>query len=60
MCMTKSSMRSDETFDIFWDYVEKQVSSVDVSQPTLPRHRKVPRRLELHDNEGDHPAMDRR
>ena len=42
--------------DLFWDYVQKQTSSVDVSQPTLPRRRKVPRRFELGDSEGDHPA----
>lgn len=47
---TFQSIRSDECFDLFWDYVEGRRSMVDVSSPSLPRQRKVPRRFE--DGEG--------
>ena len=36
---TFQSIRSDECFDLFWDYVEGRRSMVDVSSPSLPRQR---------------------
>jgi hypothetical protein len=50
------SMRNDESFDITWYYVEKGRTLVDVSLPTLPRHRKVPRRFEVGESEGEYPT----
>jgi hypothetical protein len=52
---TFESMRSDECFDLFWEYVERRRSSVDVSPPTLPRRRKVPRRFEVGEGQAEHP-----
>ena len=59
VCMTQAtfrSMRNDESFDLFWDYVEKSRTLVDVSLPTLPRRRKVPRRFEVGESEGEYPT----
>ena len=53
---TFRSMRNDESFDLFWDYVEKSRTLVDVSLPTLTRHRKVPRRFEVGESEGEYPT----
>ena len=53
---TFQSMRSDESFDVFWDYVEQRRASVDVPSPTLPRRRKVPRRFEVGESAGEHPT----
>ena len=42
------SLRTDEQFSLFWQYVEKRRSINDlVCPPELPRHRKVPRRFEV-------------
>ena len=49
-------MRNNESFDLFWDYVEQRRALVDVSSPTLPRRRKVPRRLEVGESEGEYPT----
>lgn len=59
VCMTQvtlQSMRNDESFDLFWDYIEQRRALVDVSSPTLPRRRKVPRRLEVGEGDGEYPA----
>ena len=53
---TFRSMRNDKFFDLFWDYVEKSRTLVDVSLPTLPRRRKVPRRFEVEESEGEYPT----
>ena len=45
--LTLQSMRYDESFDIFWDYVEQRRALVDVSSPTLPRRRKFHDNLKL-------------
>ena len=53
---TFKSMRNDESFDLFWEYVEQRRALVDVSSPALPRRRKVPRRLEVGESEGEYPT----
>lgn len=39
---TIESMRSDESFKLFWKKVSDLAGSLDVSNPTLPRQRKRP------------------
>ena len=53
---TFRSMRNDESFDLFWYYVEISRTLVDVSLPTLPRRRKVPRWFEVGESEGEYPT----
>ena len=48
--------RTDLCFDQFWAFVEIARQSLDVSEPTLPRQRKRPRRYEDGDAEAYHPA----
>ena len=43
---TIESMRSDESFKLFWKKVTDLAGSLDVSNPTLPRQRKRPSRYE--------------
>ena len=43
---TLSTMRTDEAFQAFYDLVERLRSSAGVEQPSLPRKRKVPRRID--------------
>ena len=44
--LTFQSIRSDQCFDLFWNYLETRRLSIDVPDPTLPRRRKVLRRFE--------------
>ena len=50
------SIRSDECFDLFWEYIERRRSLADVSSPTLPRRRKAPRRYEIGESAPEHPS----
>ena len=43
---TLKSVRNDESFDLFWQKIEKARQSLDVGEPILPRKRKVPKRFE--------------
>ena len=43
---TLMSIRNDDSFDLFWEKVNSMASDLDVSDPVLPRRRKVPRRYE--------------
>ena len=43
---TIESMRSDESFKLFWKKVTDLAGSLDVNNPTLPRQRKRPRGYE--------------
>ena len=43
---TLMSIRSDTSFDLFWEKVTSMASDSDVNDPVLPRRRKVPRRFE--------------
>ena len=43
---TLEKMRDDKSFDLFWAKVSMLVTKFDVSEPSLPRKRKCPRRYE--------------
>ena len=56
-CITVfNKIRTDLSFDQFWAFVEITRQSLHVSEPTLPRQRKRPRRYEDGDAEAYHPA----
>ena len=38
--------RNEESFDLFWQLLDKQRERIEVSDPSLPRKRKIPKRLE--------------
>ena len=44
---TLERLRSDESFQLFWDTTMKKHSSFDISDPQLPRKRKRPQRFEV-------------
>ena len=48
-------IQSEESYDLFWKYVDLRRSSLDVSDPSLPRKRKVPRGFEIGEAEPEHP-----
>ncbi len=52
---TFQAIRTDECFSLFWEYLEVRRSSGDISPPTLPRARKVPRRYEVGVSTPVHP-----
>ena len=53
---TLQSLRSDESFKLFWTKILKMVNDLGVNEPTLPRRRKVPRRYEIGSSEVDFPV----
>ena len=44
---TLQGMRTDENFVLFWQKVNQMASALEVSDPILPRKRKVLKRLEI-------------
>ena len=44
---TLCTLQTEDNFDMFWEKVTKMASEVDVSDPTLPRRRKMPKRFEI-------------
>ena len=48
---TPESIRSAENFDLFWKSLLLKSSSLDISEPKLPRRRKTPRRYEKGEGE---------
>ncbi len=52
---TLSSIRNDESFQLFWKTLLFQ-QKVNVHEPELPRRRKVPARYEISSGEGVHPS----
>lgn len=44
---TLESIRSDESFTLFWQRTEQKRQQFEVAEPSLPRQRKVPRRYEV-------------
>lgn len=48
---TLQKIRNDEAFSLFWAKVLRLISELDVSEPSLPRRRKHPRRYEEGDAE---------
>ena len=43
---TLKSVHSDDSFDLFWQKVSTKASELDIGDPELPRHRRLPRRLD--------------
>ncbi len=43
---TLNSIRNDTSFDLFWTKVNSFATSKNISEPELPRQRKVPKRYE--------------
>jgi hypothetical protein len=44
-CSTLEQIRSDESFDLFWEKLMLMQEKLDVSLPTLPRKRRAPERF---------------
>ena len=43
---TLQSIRSDNSFKLFWEKTNKEANNLGVMEPLLPRQRKTPRRLD--------------
>ncbi len=52
---TLQRIRDDQSFDLFWQKVERERQSLDVQEPLLPRRRKTPRRFDDGNTEGEFP-----
>ena len=52
---TLKSIRTNEAFDNFWDYVNLKAKSLDITEPQLPRQRKRPNRFDDGLSGGDFP-----
>ena len=52
---TLTFMRSDEQFDHFWDMVILKAEELDISEPQLPRRRKLPSRFDDGLSAGEFP-----
>ena len=50
---TINSIRTEESFDLFWLKVNRFIEDHDISKPELPRQRKRPRRYEEGSHYGD-------
>ena len=50
------SIRKDESFQLFWDYLQSRRSKVDVSSPVLPRRRKMPKQFEVGSSTPEYPT----
>ena len=53
---TLQNIRNDESFNLFWQKVEHERHSLDVEGPQLHRRRKVPRRMDYGNAEGEFPV----
>ena len=53
---TLNSMCSDDQFEIFWDLVTHKAEELGVSEPQLPRQRKLPRRYDYGSASGCFPS----
>ena len=43
---TLQKLRSEQAYDLFWFEVNKKAEALNIPEPTLPRQRKCPRRLD--------------
>ena len=43
---TLKTLRNDVAFHTFWQKVNSKAGELEISEPQLPRHRKLPRRLD--------------
>ena len=53
---TLNSMRSGDQFDLFWDLAILKAEKLGVSEPQLPRQRKLPPRYDDSLAGGDFPS----
>lgn len=53
---TLKSLRLDANFKLFWTKVTRMAETLQVSEPRLPRHKKVPRRLDDGDADTNFPT----
>ena len=53
---TLNSMCSDDQFDLFWDLAILKAEKLGISEPQLPRQRKLPRRYDDGLAGGDFPS----
>lgn len=51
-----TSMRSDEMFDLYFLNVKKQAKIHGLPEPSLPRHRNVPKRFEVGSGQSHQPS----
>ena len=54
-CQTLQKIRTDESFDQFWQNIMLLKEQKGVSEPVLPRKRKAPARFEVGSSSGHHP-----
>lgn len=53
---TLKGIRTDTSFDAFWEKIELSRISLDLDEPSLPRKRKTPARFQLGDGDYHFPA----
>ena len=53
---TLQALRSNELFELLWLKVTKSAETLDVGQPQLPRHCKIPKRYDDGLAKGDFPT----
>ena len=56
---TLSKFRSDESFDVFYEDVKAKAETVDVTEPTMPRKRKMSKRFQMGGAEHFFPQSER-
>ena len=54
---TLKGLRSDISFDAFWEKVEQSRESLGLDEPSLPRKRKTPARFEVGDGDCHFPSI---
>ena len=52
---TLQHIRDDKSFDLFWKKFERECQLLDVQESQVPRRRKMPRRLDDGNAEGEYP-----
>ena len=50
---TLESLRTEDSFKLFWVKAVKMVSDIGVDEPVLPRRRKAPKRYRIGNSEGE-------
>ena len=53
---TLQSMRSDDSFKLFWQVLRVKAQKLNIGEPTLPRKRKAPRRFEIGESQAEFPS----
>ena len=53
---TLISLRSDNNYKLFWEKISHLAEKLEVSEPALPRQRKVPKRLDDGKAAHEYPA----